>query len=1261
MGGGRTIAPAKEGQGMRAGRCSQRGGAVRVHRTSSGRRPGRAARLGFILVALATAAVLRAADDGGASPSGRVPPPITLTADRIRNWEESGLHYVLLEGHAAVFNGDEGLRARSAVVRIASVPDPSGQISHEVDVYAEGEVRRSDRDGPPSAESRERWTTMGSVKLTTGPETSLATVSHSPAGATILSRAFGRAARESKQNGEASGKGSAPTARAAEPEGAHGLPPLPAAAPIDTALKPTANEEPVEPAKLAEDTRPIRFREPGYRPVQFIDGPGFPDAPGDAPANPPRAAPAPPPDVPPPDFGPSRSRRNGNAPPAEIDDGAAPPGQGPATGLDPLPGVPSNRTPDPPADAPPAGAAPILPGMRRITTIYGGPNFKINRHAASDGTLIYVITGGVNIVTNDPIRGTIDIESDRAIIWNKPKPDSPQAQVGPNGGIIKSADDPMEVYLEGHVIFRQDRRKLQGRDDQTTYLANRAYYDHVADRFIGLDAQVNLFAPGLISPFKMDTPRADQFHPLVAGPNGQMLPSTFQEIRAQQTVSTGSRFAVPGYRFTSRSLDLKKVLSDNVPPDQGGDSPIDDQRTTWRIDARQNFFFMGPAPVFYWPRFVTDIDDLDPPVRMISFRQNNFFGSQVLVDFNGFKVFGIRKPTWIDIWNLDVDVLSARGVGLGSELGWYGIDPIRDLLDPYHTRRDITPSPLTQYFGYFDIWGIYDHNVDNLGQGPAVITFPNHFGQNGSPYPTRQGDPVSLDPNNFRGRFNARHMQSFNTPDDDALYKDFRINLEAGYLTDRNFLEQYYKRLFDTGLDHEDLVYGIKQQENWAATFLTELNPNAWNTETQWLPKLDYYRLGDSLLGDHLTYFGHTGVDWANTHTANDVNNTNTLFFLPYDPVSNTSRTLQTGRYYTSHEIDAPINLDFIRIVPYAQGQLVAWDHQIGGQAVGRAWGGVGGRADIMAWKKYPNVENELMNVHGLNHKIDLMADFRDAWSNVNLNSIGVQDDLDDNSYEMTRRYFAMMNYAGGLLPMQYDPRFLLLRRAASPITQTTDIQATIETLHLGIHQRLQTKRGPEGKRRIIDYLILDLDTTYFPNARRDNFGTPFGQNTYNLEWYIGDRTSIVSYGWFEFFNIGGQPLFKVINKDKLNPNGLSIITSGINLNRPPRGNIFIGYSVIDTGLVQTSALLSSYSYWMSPKWYTTFSSSYDFANQILLSSTAAVTRVGRDYLTTIGLSVIPLQHSYMFAFEISPRLSPSIGLGSGALNRLDTRYAPKD
>ena len=236
----------------------------------------------------------------------------------------------------------------------------------------------------------------------------------------------------------------------------------------------------------------------------------------------------------------------------------------------------------------------------------------------------------------------------------------------------------------------------------------------------------------------------------------------------------------------------------------------------------------------------------------------------------------------------------------------------------------------------------------------------------------------------------------------------------------------------------------------------------------------------------------------------------------------------------------------------------------------------------------------------------------------------------------------------------------MILRRGISPITGTTDIQATIETLKLGIHQRLQTKRGQEGRRHINDYMVFDIDTTYFPQAARDNFGKPFGQNFYNYEWYLGDRTSIVSYGWFEFFKIGGNPTTVMNNNLRNDPFGLHIVTSGLSITRIPKGNVFLGYTIVNTGPISTSALISSYSYWLTPKWFGTTGASYDFGNNYLLAATGSLTRIGADYLTSVGLTVSPLQHSYQFVFEISPRLSPNLRAGSASgLTRLDSRFAP--
>ena len=88
-----------------------------------------------------------------------------------------------------------------------------------------------------------------------------------------------------------------------------------------------------------------------------------------------------------------------------------------------------------------------------------------------------------------------------------------------------------------------------------------------------------------------------------------------------------------------------------------------------------------------------------------------------------------------------------------------------------------------------------------------------------------------------------------------------------------------------------------------------------------------------------------------------------------------------------------------------------------------------------------------------------------------------------------------------------------------------------MNTLQLNLHSRLQTKRGPEGRRRVTDFMTLDVSSTFFPQATRDNFGQAFGQNMYNYQWFVGDRTSIISYGWFEFFKIGGQPTVLAQNK----------------------------------------------------------------------------------------------------------------------------------
>jgi hypothetical protein len=1232
----------------------------------------------------------------------RLADPVVLAANDVTQWNGLGSRWLRLTGNASILHGVEGARGKDAVIRITDLSTEFEKILR-VDYYAEGDVRlfSSNHATWPSYRSVFR---TSEVKLkcygATGPQTA----SVPPWGLAVVRRS-GLLAQKPIQPARPAAPGELVTAPApgspqrysrgpaqATASGVGALVATQAVAPSNT---PAAKAAPRVPAAAPKPPQPIvAERDPMIARTQNVPSaaigvsvpavvkPSADPMVQQARAQVPGAGVQPPEvDLPPiegapgvqvPNLAPNREDLPPNLQPLPTPDGSVAVPELPRTG--PVEVEPNEADPNDirPAPAPPI--VPIMGGFRTTNiTARSGRRLQIEELPATpDGVKTYLFRGGINMVTRTAKSGTIDIEADEAVIWKGPDNKPGEPAIGPNGEMwVDDSRQPMEVYLEGNVVLRQDENKFAGKGDQRTVRAPRLYYDFLTDRFVAPNAEIDMFAPSLLAPIKIKSPRIEQFRRPVQLPNGTFVLSEQPEIRAEPAVMTGSRFPDPGYQLKNASIDLTRHTKPQTNPNTGQQVKDPDdpdappaEELVWRLDARQNFYFAGPIPVFYWPHVVMDLDDLEPPLRMIGFATNNYFGQQLRVDFNGFRLIQRRRPKNIDIWNVDVDYLSARTKdfpALGSEMGWYGTDLIQDLRDPYREERNPQEHITKSYFGYFDIWGLKDSGVDNLGTGPAIVT-------NGPPGAGKAGFQREADPpfQSDRGRFNIRHNQRFLPEDDEHRFEELRLQVEVAYASDRNFIEEYYKRLFDTGLDQETLAYGIWQKDNQYANIWAEGNFQNWYTDTQWLPRVDYYRLGDSFLDNLFTYYTHSGMDYATIHTDVMVNNPNLFAFLPFDPISNTTGTFSSGRFYTNHELDMPLNFgNVVRFVPYVQGQAVGWSDQLGGGplghqptgAMGRIWGAAGARAEVTAWKKYPNVESELLNIHGLNNKISLFADARAAYSNQQLNKIAVQDDLNDNTYEYVLRYEALTQFTGGLLPFPYDPRHLLLRQTLSPITDTTDIQASINTVQMGVHQRLQTKRGPIGKRRIVDYMTLDASTTYFPTAVRDNFGTPWGQAMYNYQWYLGDRTSIVSSGWFDFFKlVGSTPLASV---NGYNPNGLNIITSGVSISRPPRSNIFLGYSIIDTGPIKTSAINVSLSYWLSPKWYGTFSESYDFGDAVSLGSMFAFTRIGADYLTTIGLTVDPQRQSYMFAFQITPRLSPGLGSGSTSGTSFDTRFAP--
>ena len=65
---------------------------------------------------------------------------------------------------------------------------------------------------------------------------------------------------------------------------------------------------------------------------------------------------------------------------------------------------------------------------------------------------------------------------------------------------MDDARQPMEVYLEGNVILRQDENKFAGKGDQRTIRGPRLYYDFLTDRMLAPNCQIDMFAPSFLAP-----------------------------------------------------------------------------------------------------------------------------------------------------------------------------------------------------------------------------------------------------------------------------------------------------------------------------------------------------------------------------------------------------------------------------------------------------------------------------------------------------------------------------------------------------------------------------------------------------------------------------------------------------------------------------------------------------------------------------------------------------------------------------------------
>ena len=494
-------------------------------------------------------------------------------------------------------------------------------------------------------------------------------------------------------------------------------------------------------------------------------------------------------------------------------------------------------------------------------------------------------------------------------------------------------------------------------------------------------------------------------------------------------------------------------------------------------------------PILYWPYLRGDFKASETAIRRIRFASDSKFGITGETAWQLFTLLGLDEPKGTD-GTLLLDYYGDRGPAAGIDLDY---------------ERDA-------FYGLMRSYWVQDTGVDKLGG--------------------IRGDVEPPDVN--RGRFLLRHRQ--------YLPGDWEVTTELSYLSDRNFLEEYFNSEFNEGKEQEASLYAKKPLgENTIFSGLAKWRINDFLTQTEYLPEGRLDVLGKSFSDGRLIWFSENRLGDVRRRVDHDVPDCLLWLMPPLDS------TRSVFRGDTRQEIDLPIDLDPFKLVGFTTLRGTAWDDSPFEGGLQRIYANYGLRGSTSQWRVFDNVESRLFDLHQLRH---VMEEYFTVWAaHTNVNSS-----------ELT------------------------------PFEQGIETLDDVDGASFGWRHRLQTKRGGPDHWRNVDWLTLDLQAGFFNDAETTN-----GQNrtrgqtffyrpeesiasnyvSLNSTWRISDTTALL------------YDAIVDVNDGRLGSSGI-----GLHIDRDPRLSWFVGHRFI--GLTNSNLLGFGANYRLNPKYTVSVREEFD-------------------------------------------------------------------